>query len=430
MINIPGMVPSLLALLVVVAVASIVLRTSTAGFSALHVRRPVPPLRRAVGVSVLKPLRGVDDGLLDNLRSLLRQDYPGEVELLLGTTDYGDPARAVAYALQREFPERAIRVVLSPAGVVANPKVANLIGLTAVASHEVLLVSDANVRVGPTYLRDMVATLQDTGLVANLVAGVDDASLGAVLENLQLNGFTNAAVCGALRLADHPCVIGKSLMLRRRDLATLGGWSAFGDVLGEDYALGQAFARARLGVCTSSHVVAARSSGWTVTRFLERHQRWHQMRRWIAPGMYALEPVMLPTLWCMAAGAAALLRDEPALAATAAGGIAWAAALEAVHARLLRGAWPDGRYLAAVPLKDLLIFAVWLRGWWKRDVAWRGHAYRIGPGSVLAAASIREPIAAVRAPLGVVCDANVSRLSVPGLGYVSCAQHDSPETAA
>jgi ceramide glucosyltransferase len=430
MINIAGMVPTLLELFIIIAVASIVLRTATAGFSALHVRRPVPPLRRAVGVSVLKPLRGVDDGLLDNLRSLLQQDYPGEVELLLGTTDYGDPARAVAHALQREFPGRAIRVVLSPAGIVANPKVANLIGLTAVASHEVLLVSDANVRVGPTYLRDMVASLQDTGLVANLVAGVDDGSLGAVLENLQLNGFTNAAVCGALRLADHPCVIGKSLMLRRRDLAALGGWSAFGDVLGEDYALGQAFARAGLGVCTSSHVVAARSSGWTVTRFLERHLRWHQMRRWIAPGMYALEPVMVPTLWCMGAGTIALLRAEPVWAGAAALGIAWAAAIEGFHARILRGAWPSGRYLAAVPVKDLLIFAVWMRGWWKRDVAWRGHAYRIGPGSVLAAASSGALPETARAPLAVLCEASVPRATHSSLAYASHGQHDSPETAA
>lgn len=422
------MFASLLELLAVVALASVVLRSVTAGFSVAHARRPIPPLRRAVDVSVLKPLRGVDADLLENLRSLLRQDYPGHIEILLGTTDFGDPARGVAHALQREFPEHAIRVVLSPAGAAANPKVANLLGLTAVASHEVLLVSDANVRVGPTYLRDMVAALHGSGLVANLVAGVDDGGLGAVFENLQLNGFTNAAVCGALRLADHPCVIGKSIMLRRRDLAAQGGWSAFGDVLGEDYTLGQAFARAGLGVCTSSHVVAARSTGWTVARFVERHLRWHQMRRWIAPGMYALEPVMLPSLWWTAVGAAAALRGAPTWAAAAAAGIAWAAAIEAIHARALRGAWPGGRYLAAVPLKDALVFALWLRAWWKRDVMWRGHAYRIGPGSRLSPAAAPHP--AVWGPVPGICDAQVSSMSESRPAFVSRVQHDAPETAA
>ena len=97
-------------------------------------------------------------------------------------------------------------------------------------------------------------------------------------------------------------------------------------------------------------------------------------------------------------------------------------------ARALRGAWPGGRYLAAVPLKDALVFALWLRAWWKRDVMWRGHAYRIGPGSRLSPAAAPHP--AVWGPVPGICDAQVSSMSEPRPAFVSRVQHDAPETAA
>ncbi len=380
----------IIAVITIVAATSIVVRTLLCAVVLAHARRRVPALRAAPGISVLKPLRGGDDGLRDNLRSLLRQDYPGPFELVLGASDFADPALVVARALAREFPEHRIRVVLTDPGAAANPKVANLIGLAAVARHPLLLVNDANVRVGPTYLRAMAAELQSpgVGLVGNLIAGTDDEGLGAILENLQINGFTAAGVCGA-ELGGHPCVIGKSLLMRRCDLDAVGGLPALGRVLGEDYVLGQAFARAGLGVRISSHVVAARSAGWSMRRFVERHLRWCQMRRWIAPCAYVIEPVLSPCPWLLAVVVAAACTEDPgdaALALAALGGVVWLAGLEAVQARALRGAWPPALYLAAVPLKELMMLGIWACAWVRREVVWRGRPHRIGAGSVLSPA--------------------------------------------
>ena len=46
-------------------------------------------------MTILKPVKGVDDGLEENLLSLADQVYPG-FEILVGAADAGDPALAVA----------------------------------------------------------------------------------------------------------------------------------------------------------------------------------------------------------------------------------------------------------------------------------------------------------------------------------------------
>jgi ceramide glucosyltransferase len=391
-------VPTVIA--AIAASTSLAGRTLFTGCALLRLRRPVPVLVDAPAITVLKPLCGIDDELLDNLRSLAEQDYPGPFELVLGTTDPRDPALAVARRLQREYPQRQITVVVGSPSAAINPKVANLVGLTAAARHERLLVSDSNVRVGPDYLRAMAAELAQpgVGLVGNLIAGDHERGAGGVLESLQLNGFIAGSVCGGAALLGHVCVIGKSMLMRRTDLDRLGGWAAFGDVLGEDYVIGQSFARAGMGVTISSYVVRTMVGRWSATRFVQRHLRWAQMRRWIAPGMFTLEPLMSPapwlltTAWCAALGGGGLGLAPLGWLVVVALGLAWELVLEALQSRALRGRSPRLRELAWVPFKDLAMLAIWSMAWMRRSVSWRGHDYRIGPGSVLTSLTPLEVI--------------------------------------
>jgi ceramide glucosyltransferase len=365
------------------AATSLGTRTLLATCAALRLRRAVPPLVSAPPISVLKPLRGADERLHENLCSLLRQDYPGDWQLVLGVTDRDDPALPIARRVQAEHPEHSIVVIVGSPGAATNPKVANLLGIAGAAHHELWLVSDSNVRAEPDYLRSMVAELAvpGVGLVANIVAGESPRSLGAKLEALQLGGFIAGSICAADMLFGHVCVIGKSMLMRRDDLARLGGLRAFADVLGEDYAMGRAFDRAGMKVAISSHVVRTTLGAWTVDSFLRRHLRWAQMRRWIAPSVFAAEPLMSPTPWLVVL--AALGNVWPALV-----GLAWALAIEAVGQRALHRTALRGRDLAWVPLKDVAMLLVWLLAWVVRDVSWRGHRYRIGPGSALTPISI------------------------------------------
>src|SRR5262245_40120598 len=160
-------------------------------------------------VTIFKPLKGMDEGLEENLRSFFRLDYP-VYQLIIGVADVDDPAIAVVRKLQHEFPDHDTTLVVGTPAFGLNPKVEKLAAWERHPKPSVSLTSDSSVRVRTSYLRETACYLAEpgVGLVTNLFAGVGESHAGAIMENLQLNGFIAGAVAGAavLRVT---CVVGK-----------------------------------------------------------------------------------------------------------------------------------------------------------------------------------------------------------------------------
>ncbi|HKU45217.1 MAG TPA: glycosyltransferase, partial [Polyangiales bacterium] len=319
----------------------------------------------------------------ENLVSFARQRYPC-FEIVFVVADPHDPALSVVQRVRAEHPEAALRLVVhGEHDPIANPKVISLVHALRAASYDLVLVSDSNVRVPDDYLEHLASEMGDprVGLVSSVIVGIGERSIGAQFENLHLNTFVLGGVCIA-DAGDRPCVIGKSMLMRRGELAQLGGFESLRNVLAEDYLLGQRYHGAGFRVVLSTHPIRTANTELRLSRFFARHLRWAQLRRWCALAPFCSEPLLYATPWL----AAPLFVQETLSPGDWACGVAamlLRIGSDGALARRLTGRWPSLAALALIPLKDTVLLGVWMIALCRRNVSWRGHSLRIGPGTRL-----------------------------------------------
>ncbi len=361
-----------------VLIASLTTLWTFAGWLAVYraTRRRAPLEGPRPPVSVLKPLSGADAELESNLESFFRQDHP-DFELLFGAVDPSDPALAIVRAVAERYPHVPCRIVVHRGMGALNPKVDNLSGLLPHARHDLVLISDSNVRAPAHYLSELALLhrLERPGVVTNLFAGGGENSFGGALESVELAGFCAAGVALPTLLGDG-LLVGKSALFSRSALDELGGLSRLSDVLAEDFVLGKTFAHAGQRVLLAPTVLTNVTRGMSLKVAFARHLRWSMLRCRLRPLALIAEPLtnplaQVPLLWC-ALGPWALL---------------WAAALIVLRDvggwLLLVGVRRVWLPLCLGGLRDLLALAVWCTTPLKRHVSWRGKRYRLGAGTLL-----------------------------------------------
>lgn len=372
----------------ILASGSLLFTVIATGVTWIHMtmRRPSKQMRPAI--SLLKPLKGSEDDLAENLRSFFRLDYEGPIEVVFATTDADDPALPVARSVAAEFPNTPVKFVLSDAAFGLNPKVANLQGALAAATHDLVLQSDANVSVTREYLSRVVDELisEKASLLSSVVVGRGERSFGAAMENLQLSAFIAPATIAALRIARVTCVIGKTMLFRRSELDESGGLSPFRNHLAEDFLLGEAYEKAGKRVLLSPTVVTNINVDAPVSRFFGRHTRWLQMRAVIHIGAYIADLFANP----VAIAFVALVASGFSPYASAYFGVIAAIKLgvDAVLVRITRNEPMRFPYMFVGTIKDLLMGGIWLYGIFARDIEWRGTKLRLGKRSEL---TLRNP---------------------------------------
>jgi len=326
-------------------------------------------------VTIFKPLKGVDEGLEENLRSFFRLDYP-MYQLIFGVADQDDPAIPIVNRLMSEFPHQDAALVVGSPQFALNPKVENLAVMEPYRKYDTCLISDSNISVFPSYLRETACYLADpsVGLVTNIFTGVGEQQPAAALENLQLNGF----IAGGIALAavtKVTCVCGKSMLMPIRALEAIGGFAGVRNILAEDQVIGLKVRKAGYAVRVSHHVIHNVNHTRSLAWFLNRHSRWYKIRLQLALPAFLLEPMANLTtiglVW-------ALSGDS---------GIAWGGLLtlvglglvrDALQTRWLRGSFPKLRFLLLSPVKDLFLLPLWMGALFNRRIYWRGHRFLIG----------------------------------------------------
>ncbi len=332
-------------------------------------------------VSILKPLKGLDDNLFDNLESFCRLDYPC-YELIFALQDRNDPAYKVALKVRDKYKDRDIKIIVRRRNEGLNPKVNNLLSAYEAASHEYVLISDSNVLAAGGYLRETVAPMKDpsVGLVTNMIEGVGGRTAGAVLENLHLNSFVIGSVCFLDRVLKLPCVIGKSMLMRKKDLEAIGGLRGVKDVLAEDYLLGRKMNESGKTVVLSSFRIQNVNHYWSIKRFLNRHTRWGKLRWKIGGAKYILE---LATNAVFVSAMPLVLLGPSRGAVTLALAASLVKTLGDFHLGRKLGAPMSPLVYLLVPVKDVLIGLMWFVPIFSGTVVWRGNRYMIGRNSAL-----------------------------------------------
>jgi ceramide glucosyltransferase len=370
-----GMVSSSLYYLLCLWSAVSFLRPREAGEGARSTQS-LPP------ISILKPLRGTDPEIYESFRSHCLQDYP-EYEIIFGVSDPNDPAIESVKALQREFPDRRIELVVSPKILGANLKVSNLAQMLAEARYDYLIVNDSDIRVEPDYLRRVTAPLADSqvGMVTCLYRGMAGPTLGSHLEALGIGTDFCPSVLAARQLEGGIRFgLGSTLAFRRAELEKIGGFPSFVDYLADDYELGKRIAILGLFVKLSEVVVETYLPSYRLREFFAHQLRWARGVRDARAGGYLGLVFTFGLLWALLA----LTASRGALWAW--GGLAvtlflrFAVALivgrEVLKDRqTLKNAW-------LIPLRDLIAVAVWIVSLGGHTVTWRGDRFRLKNGKL------------------------------------------------
>jgi ceramide glucosyltransferase len=333
-------------------------------------------------VSILKPLKGTDPEIYESFRSHCRQDYP-EYEIIFGVSDPDDAAIESVKALQREFPDRRIRLVTSPTILGANVKVSNLAQMMTKARYDHIIVNDSDIRVEPDYLQRVIAPLSDsqTGMVTCLYRGVAAATLGSRLEALGISTDFCAGVLVARQLEGGIHFgLGSTLVFRRAELERIGGFASIVNHLADDYELGKRIADLGLAVKLSDVVVETYLPAYDVLGFFAHQLRWARGVRDARSGGYFGLAFTFGILWALLAVAASggALWSWGTLASTVF--LRFAVAL-AVGSKVLRDRQVL-RYMWMIPLRDLVAVVVWIVSLGGHTVTWRGDQFKLRDGKL------------------------------------------------
>ncbi|KAI1316689.1 hypothetical protein EDD11_009578 [Mortierella claussenii] len=247
--------------------------------------------QEAPGVSILRPLRGIDCNMYENLASSFRQDYPN-FEIIFSVAKSNDPAIAVVRDLMNKFPRIDARIIIGERIVGINPKINNMIQSYETAKNDILWVLDSNVYVDPGCMGRSVDKMmkQGVGLVHHLPFGVQPQTLGSELELMFLDTVHAKMYLFINWTGLASCVVGKSSLYRRSDLNKVGGLIKFGKYMAEDNLIATEIFNMGYKHEMTSDLAYQSLGAMTLSDYFLRRARWTRIRKYTVTAATIVEP--------------------------------------------------------------------------------------------------------------------------------------------
>ncbi len=338
-------------------------------------RKPTPGVWTPP-VSILKPVKGLDFAAFENFSSFLQQDYPS-YQVLFGVESEDDPVIPVIERLIHAFPGGDIQLVITGPVNAMNRKVGLLDALAAEARHELLVITDSDVRVSPGYLKDIAAPFGDekTGMVTCLYRAMGKQNTAACLEGLMIHVDFFPAVLVAERLEGVSFGLGATMAVRQSTLTHIGGFKSLRDYLADDYLLGHRIHAAGLRIVLSAHVVTLMLGAPRLKDFLMHQLRWARTYKACRPAGYfatiLTQGVFFSLLYLIISGFSPL---------------AWmmfflTGSIRLLVVSLILGlyvkdpSWLKGLFL--LPVKEILSLAIWALAFIGNRVSWKDKSFAL-----------------------------------------------------
>jgi ceramide glucosyltransferase len=333
-------------------------------------------------VSNLKPIRGLDPDAYENYASFCKQDYP-DYELLFCVGEEDDPSVPILQKLARDFPERRIRVLIGSGGTGSNNKVVKLARLVSEAQHDIVVISDSDVRVRPDYLRTVVAPLADpkVGAVTCFYVPIEDKTFTDSLQTIGMFSDFYAGILVARQLDGVKFALGPTIATTRSGLAGFGGYEAIENRPADDLLVGRLIAEQGYEVELLPYTILTVADYGSMRDLLHKRLRWIVVMRHLRPwGHFGLVLTQgLP--WSLTA-----------IAMHPSGGVAFGYLGAYLFLRFAM-TWMVGiwglkhdvlwRKLALIPMWDALAFGIWLTSFARNSIRWRDAEYYIRDGRLI-----------------------------------------------
>jgi ceramide glucosyltransferase len=354
----------------------------------------------APAISILKPLKGCDETTAASLESWFKQNYSGPIQILFGVADANDPVCQIVQELLQKNPRLDAQLVICAENLGANAKVSTLAQLEKLAKHDLILASDADVRVPPDFLANFVAPLRDekTGLVNCFYRLANPTTTAMHWEAIAINADFWSMVLQSQTLQPLDFALGAAILLRRKNLKEIGGFISLANCLADDYQLGNRIFKNGNSIALCPVVVECWDAPANWSEVWKHQLRWARTIRVCQPLPYFFSILSNATLWPLLW----LISELPKLSAT----VTQSTKLAGMQVSATSIALPNGMVIAAtfcllrviiacllqkrsnrsvahliyfwlVPVKDLLQVVIWLCAFAGNTVEWRGKKMKL-----------------------------------------------------
>jgi len=343
-----------------------------------NIKRPHIPSGFTPTVTIFKPICGIEQDMDENLRSFCEQDYP-EYQVIFGLHGNDDDAIPVIQKIIEDYPQLDLEMVIDARLHGSNHKVSNLINMFPSAKHEILIVSDSDMRVRKNYLHDVVAPFANTanGAVTCLYSGRTDDGVASKLNAMFINEWFLPSVLISDALKDISYCLGATMAVRRKILTDFGGFEALANYLADDYMLGQMVSERGYKVYLSYTIVENLSYEPNYKSLFLHELRWARTLRAAEPlgymGTFLTDTLMISSL---TAFFALLFTQHTFLPASILGITITARIL--LHLQVKSALELDGRgSLVLIPVRDMMSFVIRVVSYMGNSIEWRNHTFSI-----------------------------------------------------